>query len=465
MINHDTVKRIERALRCSSIEGMAYGVVQGAGEHFTPAYAVALGASNTQLAFLSSFPTFLGAFGQSFAARLADLLGGRKRVVVAFAALQGLMWLPIVSVGFLFPAHRPELLIAFLALYTLFGGFISPTWGSIMAEVVPEQLRGRYFSLRSRWSTLANMFAFLVGGGLLFVLTDKGPLGFALIFAVAFIFRMVSLGLLTTLFEPHHDGKSDEVPSLRTFVSQLPRTNLGKTFLYLFGVNFVVNLAGPFFAPYMLRELKMDYLTYTVLDTLSIVATVWAVTHWGAAADRVGNRKLLAATGILISLVPLVWLVSGNVFYLAVVELFTGFAWAGFNLVSTNFVYDATSAHNRTAYLAYYSAGASIASGLGALAGGLLIPYVPAFMGSTILTMFILSGALRLLVALVFVPRIQEVRRVRQIPATELFHILLGGRSVHQPASHGRAHHHLQSHGENSGHGGTARPDAHKAPL
>ncbi|MEK7874295.1 MAG: MFS transporter, partial [Chloroflexota bacterium] len=295
MVNHDTVKRIERALRYSSIEGMAYGVVQGAGEHFTPAYAVALGASNTQLAFLSSLPTFLGAFGQSSAARLAGLLGGRKRVVLAFAALQGLMWLPIVSVGFLFPAHRPELLIAFLALYTLFGGFISPTWGSIMAEVVPEQLRGRYFSLRSRWSTLANMFAFLVGGGLLFVLADKGPLGFALIFAVAFIFRMVSLGMLTTLFEPHHDGKSDEAPSLRTFVSQLPRTNLGKTFLYLFGVNFVVNLASPFFAPYMLRELKLDYLTYTVLDMLSIVAAVWAVTHWGAAADRVGNRKMLAA--------------------------------------------------------------------------------------------------------------------------------------------------------------------------
>ena len=444
---------------------MAYGVVQGAGEHFTPAYAVALGASNAHLAFLSSIPTFLGALGQSSAASLAGLLGSRKRVVIVFAALQALMWLPIVSVAYLFPDHRPELLIAFLALYALFGGFISPVWGSIMAETVPEQRRGQYFSLRSRWSTLANTVGFLLAGGLLFVLSDKGPLGFALIFAVAFVFRMVSLGLLTTLFELRHDTKGDEAPSLRVFLSQLPRTNLGRTFMYLFGVNFVVNLAGPFFAPYMLRDLKLDYLTYTVLDMLSIVATMWAVTHWGAAADQVGNRKMLAVTGILIGLVPLAWLVSGNVFYLAVAELFTGVAWAGFNLVSTNFIYDGTSPHNRTAYLAYYSAGASIASGLGALAGGLLIPYVPAFLGSAILTMFVLSGALRLLMALAFVPRIQEVRRVRQTPATELFHILLGGRSMHQPASHGRALHNLHSHGESDGSDDASRRKDDTAPT
>ena len=129
-------------------------------------------------------------------------------------------------------------------------------------------------------------------------------------------------------------------------------------------------------------------------------------------------------------------------------EFFSGFAWAGFNLVSTNFIYDATTSRNRTAYLAYVNAAVGIASGLGALAGGMLIGHIPRLMGSAIISMFLLSGALRLLVAIAFLPHIHEMRRPRGISAADLFHIMLGGRSPHRLAHQGRAQHHLHGHRE-----------------
>ncbi|MBI4234631.1 MAG: MFS transporter [Chloroflexi bacterium] len=331
MLNHRVVKRIGRALRYSTLEGMAYGAVQGAGEHFAPAYAVALGASNSQLALLTSLPSFLGALAQSTSARMAALLGSRKRVVLLFAALSGFMWLPILSVGYLSPAHAPLLLVVFYALYTACGGLTNPAWGGIMGEVVPDRMRGRYFGLRSRWSTLANMAAFLLAGGLLFLLRDRGILGFALVFGLAWGFRMVSLALLTTLLELPHSPRDEERLGPVAFLRQLPRTNLGRMILYLFSLNFVVSLAGPFFVPYMLRELKLDYLTFTGLEMVSILAAMWAVTHWGAAADRAGNRKILLPAGGLIGLVPLLWIASGNVVYLGVVPFYSGLVWAGFN--------------------------------------------------------------------------------------------------------------------------------------
>lgn len=218
--------------------------------------------------------------------------------------------------------------------------------------------------------------------------------------------------------------------------------------LYLFCVYFVVNIGGPFFTPYMLRELKLDYLTFTVLGVASSLAALLVVTHWGTAADRAGNRRMLRWAGVLIGVVPLLWLFSRNVVFLGFVQVYTGVAWAGFNLVSTNFIYDATTAKNRTAYLAYFNAGVGIAGGLGALAGSLLVGQVPPLLGSALLTMFLLSGILRLLAALAFLPRLEEVRRVRQTSAAELFHIMVGGRPVHRAVGTARVQHHPHGHRE-----------------
>jgi len=433
--------KIKRALRISTAEGMAYGSVQGLGEHFTGPYAVALGASNFQIGLLSSVPTFLGATALLASGKLPVLLGSRKAVVLLFAAIQGALWLPILGAGALFPGSGAWWVIAFVGLYTVCGTLVGPAWGSIMAEAVPDRVRGHYFGQRSRWATLANMLSFLLGGGLIFLLRDHGLTGFMAAFAAAFAFRMVSVSLLTTMPEKSSaKNQTSRIPPA-TFLRQLLTTDVGRMILYLVLLNFVVNLAGPFFTPYMLRELKIDYLTYTILEVLAIAATLWAVTHWGDAADRAGNRKMLLVAGPIIGLVPLLWMVSSNLVVLGAVEIFTGFAWAGFNLLSTNYIFDATTSENRTAYLVYFTAGVSIASALGALTGGLMIGHVPQVMGSAILSMFLISAVLRLLLAAVFLPHIREVRPVRSLKAAELFHLLMGGRSVHRPLHQGRMHH------------------------
>ena len=60
VLGHEAIERVKRALRFSTIEGMAYGGMVGLGEYFTGAYAVALNATNAQLALLSSLPSFAG---------------------------------------------------------------------------------------------------------------------------------------------------------------------------------------------------------------------------------------------------------------------------------------------------------------------------------------------------------------------------------------------------------------------
>jgi MFS family permease len=414
---------------------MAYGGMVGFGEYFVGAYVVALGAGSFGIGLLGALSNLMAAAGNALSFPAARALGTRKRAIVLFAALQALMWLPIAALGLVQVPSAALAVVIFFALYTGFGALVAPCWNSVMSEVLPSRLRGRYFGMRSRFSTLSTVGASLVGGGLIFVLRDQGLWGYVIAFAAAFGCRAASALLLTTLFELHRDVRSEESVPLPRFLAELPRTNMGRAMACIMLMNLSVNLAGPQFTPYMLKYLGLNILTFTGLQVLTAVATVLTVTHWGATADRFGNRRLFAVSAVLVSLVPLLWLPSGNVGYLAFVQVYSGLAWAGFNLTSVNFLFDATHHNNRTAYLALFSAGAGLAGMAGALIGGAIAPHLPSLLGTPLLTLFALSGGMRLLAAFGVVTLVREVRKVSKASALEVFHCMVAGK----PAGHALA--------------------------
>ncbi|MBM3939998.1 MAG: MFS transporter [SAR202 cluster bacterium] len=420
-----------RVLRLSTLEGMAAGGVAGTGERFLSAYGLALGATDTQLALLASVPSWFRALAQPLASRAVAALGGRKRIVVTFAMLGGFAWLPILALGLASTPHIVYWLVAFATLCHICNALVGPVWSSIMAEIVPPRLRGRYFGRRSRWTTIASMAAFLAAGGILSLMKVNPLAGFMLIFAIACLLRFVSVFPLRTLTDPPLDPRGDNGGDLLAFARRLPSTNLGRLVLYMFAVHFFANLAGPFFVPYTLRELGIGYLTYTLLEWVSIAVTVLVVTNWGVAADLVGNRRMLAVAGLLVAVSPLLWIVSGNIVVLVVAEALLGFAWAGFDLTSGNFLLDASTSRDRTSTLAYVGAGTALAASLGALAGGALASHVPPLgNGSQLQTMFLISGVLRLGAWALFMPMIREVHDVAPLAPLAplaLTRLLMGG--------------------------------------
>lgn len=442
--DHLTAERVKKALRFSTAEGTAYGAFLGFGDHYVVAFAVALQASSFLIGILCSLPGLLAALAQLWDTQLVKLLGGRRRVVLAFSMAQALMFLPLLALAFVHVGSKGWLLVLFASLYSVCGAMVSPAWGSIMAEVVPENLRGRYFSLRGRFSTAATICAFLLAGLVLALMVNGALWGFAILFGAAVVSRLVSWGFLTRLYERDAAPASAAAPA-KGFVRTLPSTNLGRYMLFLFAMSFAVNIASPYFTLYELRDLKFSYLTFAVLETVSSAATIFALTRWGRAADRAGNFKMLALASALIPLVPLLWMFSANRAYLGAIQAFSGFAWAGFNLCTVNYLYDATEPGSRTRYLAYFNAGNGLATGAGALLGGYLVPHLPAVLGYQTLALFLISGLARGAVTVAFLPQIREVRRVSRLSAAELFHMLTGGRPVTRRISHRRSihvHHH-----------------------
>ncbi len=126
----------------------------------------------------------------------------------------------------------------------------------------------------------------------------------------------------------------------------------------------------------------------------------------------------------MLPLMPLLWLVSPNFWYLLVAQMLSGLSWAGFTLGTNNFLYDLIEPQKRATYLALHNITASIGVFCGALLGGYLgIAFASdmwLFDASTawispLLGVFAVSAVMRTVVLLILLPKIKEVRRVRTV--------------------------------------------------
>ncbi len=413
-------KRVSKSLKYSIVDGSAYSAMLGLTQDYVVPFALALKATVLQVGLLSSIPNLTMALSQLSAPRLAQKAGSRKGLILPVVFLHASIWVPIALIPYLFPGEKIWWLIGFLTLSTVLGSLGNPAWGSMMADLVPEKMRGRYFGFRGKICGLVTLVFFFLGGATLHFSTANIFLGFSLLFGAALVFRLISWYFLSKMREPALFNGKTEHYSTHGILRNLGSSNLGRFIIGVSLMNFATNLAGPFFAVYMLRDLKFDYLTYVAIIATATMANLTFMTFWGKRADRTGNMKVLKVTSVLVPLVPLLWIGSHQLYYLIPVQILSGFAWAGFNLASTNFVYDASPPEHRIRYIAVFNAMNGIAICFGALLGGYLASYLPPLLGYNLLTLFLVSGLLRGLVAATLLRRLSEVRQVPETGTAEL---------------------------------------------
>jgi MFS family permease len=385
----------------------------GLTQDYVPAFALALRATVGQVALLSSIPNLVSAVAQLRTSQLVHALGSRKRLVLIVVFLQATLWAPVLLIPHLIPDHRVWWLIILFTLSTLCGNLANPAWGSWISQLVPQDFRGRYFGFRTQILVIATLSFTILGGIVLKSFSTNIFLGFTLLFGGAMAARFISWHFMHKIYEPPLPNTQVKF-KLSHFLKEPRFANLRKYMVFAAAINFTVNLAAPFFAVYMLRELGFNYITYMVVNGCATLGNFLSLSFWGNHTDRTGNRRVLMLTSLLIPLVPLLWAINNNLYFLIPVQLLSGFAWAGFNLASINFLYDATTAEERVACISCFNVANGLALSLGAFIGGYLATHLPLFHNSSILTLFILSGLLRALVTAVML-RFKEVRHIKEI--------------------------------------------------
>lgn len=416
----------ERSIRHSLKDAAAFATMTGIGETYLSAFAVFLKATTPQIGLLASLPPMLASFVQFVSAWLGHVTGRRKAIVLAGASIQAFAWLPILLLPLAFADQGVALLIASVVLYHAGAHLTAPQWSSLIGDIVPDRRRGRFFGLRTRLVTALTFTSILAGGLVLHLAAGRDATlqGFVALFTTAAVARLVSVWQLSRMHEPPARSTAADAAWHLGDWRRLRQSNAFRFSLFFACMQFAVAIASPFFTVYMLRDLEFSYLAFTANTATAILAQFLTLAQWGRISDVFGNRRILVVTGLFIPLMPILWTVSTNVWYLVAVQALSGVSWAGFSLAATNFVFDLTAPQRRATYLAAHNVFASCGVFAGAVLGGFLGAALPTELRiggaefewlSPLYGVFAASTLARAAVVMLLIPKLREVRPVRDI--------------------------------------------------
>jgi MFS family permease len=422
---------VDRSLRHSIFDGVTYSVMTGSAESYFSAFAILLKATTAQIGLLASLPPLLASFMQLVSAWLGRRTGHRRQIIVFGALVQASTLVPLTLLPLLFPDDAVLLLLISSIVYYAGPNLGSPQWSSLMGDIVPEARRGRFFALRTQLASVASFLALIAGGLILEFFDSIGVTywGFVVVFAIACVARFQSAYHLAQIHDPPGHVASLESPWHIDLWRAIRSTDLVPFSLFFASMQFAVGIASPFFTLYMLRDLKFSYAQFMINSAASVLLQFLTLNRWGRLSDLFGNRLILITTGAIIPIMPTLWLFSTNYFYLLGVQCVSGLVWAGFSLSASNFVFDLTPPERRATLMAAHNVLAALAVFVGAVIGGYLGTHLPneiTLFGNTfswlsaLYGVFLLSGLMRLAVAIGFLPRLREVRQVRPMSMTGL---------------------------------------------
>jgi len=367
-------------------------------EPYIVPFALALGASTPAIGFLRSVPALLGSLFQIINERLVARLGSCRRAVLIDVLTQALAVGAGALSAFLPAPYGLYFFILTITIYTLSGAMANPPWAVLMGEYIPAAKRGEFFGFRSQLVGL-TFFAGSFAASSILNLYGKGVMtGFAIVFALAAVFRLFSYYYVGKMYEPRtsfHLPKNAAPDFLK--ILDYRNNRVSAMFASVFVMLAATFLTAPYFSVYALAELKYDYFRYTFLMTIGPLMTYLFMKRWGQMADIFGSVRILKAAFFLIPTVPLLWTFSRNFIYLSLVEMYSGVIWGAYLIGINNFIYEAAEPRLRTGANAYFGFLSGLAQFGGAMAGGWLYDALPSFGGSSFIPLLVLSGLMRFL--------------------------------------------------------------------
>ena len=372
--------RLKRGLRAFWANGVCANFSENFVGSFVSLYALAFGATNGQIGFLSSISNLAGIVGLWPGAQLADRVRQRKWLIV-FTGVCGTQstHLLLALLPF-FIAHRSWLVTAIIALAAakaFFGNFAHPAWTAMSADLVPLSLRGRYFSARNFAMGVAALIAAPSAG---FIIRAGGtPAGYQLAFLIAAVFGLIAAAFYAAIPEPtpRHPGSSAAAEArLPLWHALSAHPDFLRYIATAIVWTFSVNVAAPFFNVYLVRVLNGTAADVGWMALATSLAGLRGQRVFGQLLDRRGVKWLMVVCGLLIPGIPFGWLFVTQPWHTYIFSAWGGFWWAGYNLAAFNFLLAILPEAQRARFTATYQTMVFASTVIGPLLGGLLVEQI-----------------------------------------------------------------------------------------
>ncbi|MBA4421455.1 MAG: hypothetical protein C0391_09955 [Anaerolinea sp.] len=387
-----------------------FGVLNGTVLTFINVYAARIGASASQIGYISAIPAIIAIVFALPAGAWLHKGDSNQKVVISsvlhriFYAL--LILLPLISSQSL----QINLILLVILIMSLPGTALQVGFNNLFAETVPLKWRGHVAGVRNALFAVISVVILLMAGQILHWVVF--PINYQLVFGIGFIGAMLSSLYLWLVTRNHAksclaqndismERESDtahEEPSTGTKSSWLitiPEYKTNRHFYKIMGILFFLNisifLAAPVFPIFWVNKLGLSDSVISMGNGLFFATSFIGSTQISRLAATYGNRRIIGIGTMLMAFYPIILSISTGppLFYVA--SLGGGMASALVGGLLLNYLLETIPEQSRSPFLAVYNIVLYAAILFGSLAG----PFIGTLIGLP--TAMILFALIRLL--------------------------------------------------------------------
>ncbi len=314
-LNLVAVNRLDnlRSLRFANGDGSfatAFGtLVSGA---FLVGFIQRLGGSDLWIGLLTAIPSLVGIL------QIPGAIWGRgfdsyKRFVSPGGLIWRLMYVPLIFLPFLpIPnAAKLTLLTVCVLVASVSTMIVNPIYNDWIAEMVPPNSRGFYFSRRNAICTAVGAIVGILGAVLLDQIraSHHTDLAFSIIFAIGIACAMVSWFMYTQMQDlPREEPVRQNLKEgIKAIGAPFGDVQYGKVLIFLGVATVGQTFAGNFYFAFGRETLALSFVVLVGATTVQAVGQVLSAKFWGFLSDKYGNKPSLILAGLGLALNPLPW--------------------------------------------------------------------------------------------------------------------------------------------------------------
>jgi len=347
---------------------------------FVPIFALAFGASNSEIGLLTAIANLLGTISLFPGAAHSERAQSRKRVVLWTAGgASRLLFLVLTALPFfVLPATAAIWIVIIVnAARTFLNNYSNSPWTDMVADLVPSHMRGRYFLTRGQLMGVAALLAAPLGGWLIHSLGGtslSGHLGYQVVFFAAFAFGGVSTFAFARIPELGSQSRKIVVHKRGDLRKSLRESPDFIAFLVgAFVWNISIQVAGPFFNVYLVSDLhaSVDVVGYSA--GVTSLTTLLGQYLFGRLIVSRSSYWVQKLTGLVIPILPAMWIIIREPYQVYFISALSGILWGGYNLSNFNLMLDYSPPTQRPRAVALYQTVVFSSAVIGPVIGGLII--------------------------------------------------------------------------------------------
>jgi hypothetical protein len=343
-------------------------------------FALALGAGPLVIGLMAAIP-FIAQASQLPAILLVERLRQRRRIALTSVTLARAAILLLAVLPYFAGSQAPVVLLLLCQVaIAVLGSVAGCAINSWLHQLLAQEVLGAFFARRLFWGTTLSCAGSLLAG----VVVDWWPFAqsmgaYSFTFAVSALAGFISSWYLAKVHEPPMEQTEHPARIVSEIRQPFRDPNFRSLLVFMAAWNVASNIALPFLAVYLMRQLGYSLTVVTTLWVSSQLANALTIYLWGNLSDKFSNKAVLevalpvyfiCVVGFVFTAMPSPHAWTLPLLYL--LHVLMGATAGGIGLATGNLGLKLAPQGKGTAYLASISLVGAIAGGIAPILGGAL---------------------------------------------------------------------------------------------